>query len=384
MSQVSFLTDALVKSLACPPSSSHLEVFDTTLTGFYVDLLKSGRKSYRFRYRIQGATRVVTLGDARFVSVESAKAQALKLLTSVKTGVDPQAPVSHVLGATVEEFFNQRYLPYVKSYKRSWQTDESMIRLHIIPCLGPLRMKAMNEKDVAGFVDRMKAMGYAIGTCNRALVLLRYGYELATRWKELGPDSNPMRLYKNLVNDNKIEHFLTHEQSQQLLDEVRKSDNEMLQWIVLFLLYTGARKREVLDARWADIDLSQRTWRIPKTKSGKVRHVPLSDGALQMLKTVRAKYGHHAFTFVFANIKTGLPFVSIFYSWDTARQRAGLGYVRIHDLRHSFASFLVNAGCSLYEVQEILGHADSRTTTRYAHLSRERLSKAVESVPTLK
>jgi integrase len=164
---------------------------------------------------------------------------------------------------------------------------------------------------------------------------------------------------------------------------VRKSDNEMLQWIVLFLLYTGARKREVLDARWADIDLSQRTWRIPKTKSGKVRHVPLSDGALQTLKSVKAKYGHHAFTFVFANIKTGLPFVSIFYSWDTARQRAGLGHVRIHDLRHSFASFLVNAGCSLYEVQEILGHADSRTTTRYAHLSRERLNKAVESVPTL-
>ena len=91
--------------------------------------------------------------------------------------------------------------------------------------------------------------------------------------------------------------------------------------------------------------------------------------------------GQHAFTFIFANEKTGLPFVSIFYSWDAARQRAGLGYVRIHDLRHSFASFLVNAGRSLYEVQEILGHADSRTTTRYAHLSRDRLQEAVESVP---
>ena len=73
--------------------------------------------------------------------------------------------------------------------------------------------------------------------------------------------------------------------------------------------------------------------------------------------------------------------MNIFYSWDMARKRAGLGYLRIHDLRHSFASFLVNAGRSLYEVQELLGHADSRTTTRYAHLSRERLQEAVEVVP---
>ena len=76
--------------------------------------------------------------------------------------------------------------------------------------------------------------------------------------------------------------------------------------------------------------------------------------------------------------------IVIFYSWDMARKRAGLDYLRIHDLRHSFASFLVNAGRSLYEVQELLGHADSRTTTRYAHLSRERLQEAVEVVPRVR
>ena len=81
---------------------------------------------------------------------------------------------------------------------------------------------------------------------------------------------------------------------------------------------------------------------------------------------------------IFANPRTGLPYVSFYYSWDAARKRAGLP-----DLRHSFASFLVNAGRSLYEVQELLGHADIRTTSRYAHLSRERLFEAVESVPVL-
>ena len=83
------------------------------------------------------------------------------------------------------------------------------------------------------------------------------------------------------------------------------------------------------------------------------------------------------------NEKTGKPFVSFFYSWNTARNVAGLPQLRVHDLCHSFASFLVNAGRSLYEVQELLGHSDIRTTSRYAHLSRERLIAAVEFVPQI-
>ena len=138
----------------------------------------------------------------------------------------------------------------------------------------------------------------------------------------------------------------------------------------------------MLDARWGDVDMARKLWRIPKTKSGKVRHVPLSAGALQLLAGLRAEHPPLD-GFVFANPRTGLPFVSIFHSWDAARKRAGLPELRLHDLRHSFASFLVNAGRSLYEVQELLGHADIRTTSRYAHLSQERLFEAVEAVPVL-
>lgn len=86
---------------------------------------------------------------------------------------------------------------------------------------------------------------------------------------------------------------------------------------------------------------------------------------------------------IFPNPPTGKPYVSIFYSWDTARKAAGLPDLRVHDLRHSFASFLVNAGRSIYEVQELLGHSDIRTTSRYAHLSRERLFDAVEVIHPL-
>ena len=116
---------------------------------------------------------------------------------------------------------------------------------------------------------------------------------------------------------------------------------------------------------------------VPFAKSGKVRHVPLSMPVIELLRKLQSD---SVTPYVFANPNTRKPFVSIFFSWDTARKRAGLPELRIHDLRHSFASFLVNSGRSLYEVKELLGHADIKTTSRYAHLSRETLAQAVELI----
>lgn len=379
------LTDSYISEIKCPSNKSHVEVFDSDLRGFYVDVMASGRKSFRLRYRAEKKLRVITLGDAQILSVDEARRQALKCLKQFKQVVISQELPFGDEGPSVESFFCHKYLPFVKSYKRSWGTDESMIRNHLIPKLGALHMGRMSPPDVALFLEQMKSQEYASGTCNRALVLLRYGFELAMRWKIPGVTSNPVKEIKNIKEDNKIERYLTEPQCNALLQAVRQSDSEMLQYIVLFLIYTGARKREVLDARWRDIDWTQRSWRIPKTKSGKVRHVPISSGAMRVLEHLRFRtaeelLGEEA---IFANPRTGEPFVSIFYSWNNARIRAGLPEFRIHDLRHSFASYLVNASRSLYEVQELLGHADIKTTSRYAHLSRERLVAAVEVVPQI-
>lgn len=379
------LTDLYISEIICPSDKSHLEVFDSELRGFYVDAMASGRKSFRLRYRFDKKLRVVTLGDARILTTDEARVLSINLLRQSKQGIDPQTPAIGEAGPLLKDFFLEKYLPYVKSYKRSWSTDESMIRNHLVPKLGSLALGRITPPDIAVFVERMKAEAYAIGTCNRALVLLRFGFALALRWKVAGVQGNPVTEIKNIKDDNKIERYLTLEQTKTLLEAVRQSDSEMLQYIVLFLIYTGARKREVLDARWRDIDWAQGSWRIPKTKSGKVRHIPLSTGALKVLEFLRLRIreGFLDEQFIFANPKTGKSFVSFFYSWNNARIRAGLPEFRIHDLRHSFASYLVNAGRSLYEVQELLGHADIKTTSRYAHLSRERLVAAVEVVPQI-
>jgi integrase len=388
------LSDEVVKLLVCPPERKHWEVFDALIKGLYVDVLPSGRMAFRLRFLDGLSKKSLTLGNARIVTVDEARGLARDRLRQSFVRDHPLPSLFFKAGPTVTDFFINQYLPYVKTYKRSWSTDESVIRNHVVPYFGALAMGGLKPPDLACFVQFLQDKHYAPGTVNRLLVLLRYGFSLALRWKVAGVESNPVKEVKNLRNDNKIERFLTNEQMVSLMAAVRGSESEMLQHIVLFLLYTGGRKREVLDAVWADVDWERKSWRIPKTKSGKIRHIPLSVGALQLLGTLRdqsapvGEVGHAiraewARRPIFANPKTGLPFVSFFYSWDAARKRAGLPDLRVHDLRHSFASFLVNAGRSLYEVQELLGHADIRTTSRYAHLSRERLFEAVESVPVL-
>lgn len=147
-----------------------------------------------------------------------------------------------------------------------------------------------------------------------------------------------MPLFEDLAG--KKERYLSQEEAKRLFEAVQRSENTMLRFIVPMLILTGARKREVLDAQWEDFDLPRRQWRIPTTKSGRPRHVPLSDGVLKLLASVPHDPDC---PWIFANPKTRRPYVSVFISWNTARKNAGLAEVRMHDLRHSFASSLVNA-----------------------------------------
>jgi integrase len=193
-----------------------------------------------------------------------------------------------------------------------------------------------------------------------------------------GVQANPTKEVPQAEVNNQRDRYLSEEELKRLSKAVKDSENPMLAPIISMLLLTGARKSEVLKARWEDVDLERKRWRIPHTKSGKPRTVPLSDNAVEVLRNVPKVEGS---AYVFPNPDTGKPFNSIYRSWNTARKRAGLEEVVIHSLRHSFASFLVNAGRNLYEVGALLGHTQVRTTMRYAHLADETLAEAVNTVP---
>ena len=142
------LCEVVVEKLECPANLLHLEVFDSELRGLYVDVLASGRKSFRVRYRFEKKFRVATLGDATLITTEEARKLARELIRQAKLGGDPKENIQQALGPKIKDFFLGKYMPYVKSYKRSWDTDECMIRLHLIPQLGQIYMMAMIRRAI--------------------------------------------------------------------------------------------------------------------------------------------------------------------------------------------------------------------------------------------
>jgi integrase len=374
------LTPSVVNQAICPSDKKKLDLFDTQTKGLVLEVRESGGKTYYLRYQDhRGKTRQLRLAAAQDVTLPQARTLADKARNRIAMGNDPSEKKTELRSTpTFTEFITDRYMPYAKGYKKSWNTDDSYLRNHLLPALGKKHLDEITKHDVIAFHHGMRSKDYALGTCNRCLILLRYAMNLAVRWEIPGMKANPTKdvpLFEDLAG--KKERYLSQEEAKRLFEAVQRSENTMLRFIVPMLILTGARKREVLDAQWEDFDLPHRQWRIPTTKSGRPRHVPLSDGVLKLLASVPHDPDC---PWIFANPKTRRPYVSVFISWNTARKNAGLAEVRMHDLRHSFASFLVNAGRSLYEVQKILGHTQVKTTQRYAHLAQETLVDACNSV----
>ncbi|WP_300686854.1 site-specific integrase, partial [uncultured Bilophila sp.] len=161
-----------------------------------------------------------------------------------------------------------------------------------------------------------------------------------------------------------------------LMRALEKSDRPEA-FAIRLLLLTGARKSEVLKARWEHVRLDLRLLVVPLSKSGKPRHIPLSDEAIAIMRAIPRQPGN---PWLFPGEAPGKPLSDLYLFWNKLRRELGLADVRIHDLRHTFASFLVNAGHSLYEVQKLLGHSDPRTTMRYAHLEQASLVTVAETV----
>jgi integrase len=199
---------------------------------------------------------------------------------------------------------------------------------------------------------------------------------MAKKWGLPGADRNPLEGVKQQDANNKIERYLNAAETKRLKEAVDASPNPMLKYIVALLLLTGCRKRELLDAKWEEVNLDRKVWRIPTSKTGKPRHVPLSEDAIAVFREV-PRFGNCLY--IVPNPKTLKPFTAIYNSWDSARRAANLPDVRVHDLRHSAASNLVNSGQSLYVVAKVLGHASTRTSERYAHLDAGVLLEAVNA-----
>ena len=362
------LTRQFAQAAACPPGRPKIDFFDADQRGFMLEVRSSGGKTFYQRYTdARGRERQFKLGPAEILTLDQARRKARLILAQALVGADPQQQRRTLRETpTLSAFVRDRYLPHVKSYKRSWCTDETVLRLHILPALGAESVDQVKNEAISELLEAMRQKGYASGTTNRVLILLRYIYNLGRKWRVAGMAENPT-LGLSTAPDVQRDRFLSPEETQRLIRAIETDENQTAAQAIMLLLLTGGRRNEITQARWDYVNWERRTLLVPLSKSGKPRAIALNGQALALLRAIPRPDGN---PFVFPSPVNGKPSASLFFPWDRIRKRAGLADVRLHDLRHSYASFLVNQGISLYVVQGLLGHAHSRTTQRYAPRAR--------------
>lgn len=370
------LNAAFVRNVAYP-ERGRVDYFDNVITGFVLEVRSSGGATYHLRYRDpHGKQRQYKIGDTKSISFDKARTMAERLRSRVVLGENPveEKRIKRSI-PTIAEYTRDGYLPFIQSYRRNLQSDLSFINNHLLPRFGKKHLDQMTTQDVIDAQQSMLKAGYAPGTANKFIVQLRYMYNVAKKQGIPGAEFNPAAGVKQYLVQGR-ERFLNQEEVQRLRIAVEKSQSKQLKYFVALLLMLGCRKSELLKAKWEHIDLERRSWKIPLSKSGKTRHIPLSIAAVELLRELpRWK----ACPYVLPNPKTLKPLVDFHEPWHTACRKAGLHDVRIHDLRHTFASNLVNAGHSLFVVSRALGHANVSQTARYAHLSDDTLLAAADA-----
>jgi len=371
------LDAVFVLTAPCEPGKRKTDYWDTITSGFMLEVRHTGGRTYYLRYFDQsGRQRAHKIGRVGDLSFDQARKQAKRLRSEVVLGGDPATRKERIKAIPTYADFAKQHLAHAKTYQRSYDTTEMYVRKHILPRWGKHRLNDVHQPDIAKWLADKAIEGLAPATIEKIRVIFGRSFELALQWNVAGVDRNPVRGIPRKPINNARDRFLTSEEAERLLVAAGCSRNKQLRNIVGLLLLTGARVSELLSAEWRHVDLARRAWFIPTSKTGKSRHVPLSQAAIALIESLprfdRCPY-------LLPNPETKKPYSDIKHPWQTARDLAGLPDLRIHDLRHSAASFMINAGIDLYAVGKVLGHANHASTLRYAHLANETLLAAVEA-----
>lgn len=368
---------AFVATAECEPGRTKTDYYDTMIPGFVLECRCSGGRTYYLRYQdIGGRQKQHKIGRYEDVTFAVAKKAAQRLRSEVVMGGDPGAKKALARSIPLYSELAAMHLADAKLHQRSYSSTEMCVRRHILPKWGKMRLSEINSRAVAQWLSDKRDEGLAPATVEKLRVIFGRSFVLGSRWDVPGSDRNPTRGVARRPLNNARERFLSAEEAARLRVAVAQSKNPQLQHIVGLLLLTGARLRELLDARWEHVDLERRSWLIPTSKTGKPRHVPLSAAAVAI---VEALPRYKNCPWLVPNPDTLKPFVSIKHGWQEAIRRAKLPGLRLHDLRHSAASFMVNSGVDLFAVGKVLGHASYQSTQRYSHLANDTLRAAVEA-----
>ena len=345
--------------------------------GLVLEVRESGNKTFYLRYQDPfGRQRQAKLANYGDVTFEQVRKLAKRLRSEVVLGGDPLAAKRERKAVPTYATLAEQHIAHAKTYQRSWWSTAGIIRKHLLPRFGRMRLDELTSQQISKFLAEKLEEGFAPATVEKIRVVLGKSYALAQEWDLPGVDRNPVRSVKRPVFDNQRTRALSAPEVDRLLKAAAKSPNPQLKPIVHLLLLTGARLSELLHAKWEDVDVHNRRWLIPMSKTGKARYVPLAQAAVDVIQALPRFEGA---PYLVPNPETGRPFVSIKRAWQTARDEAKLEGFRLHDCRHAAASAMATAGVDIYTIGKVLGHSSVASSQRYAHVANEALLQAVEA-----
>lgn len=327
-----------------------------------------------------GRSRRLTIGKDGRLTPADARKLAKEKLRLVDKGRDPAEEVQAARGTPTvaklaERYLEQHAVPNKKP--KSVEDDRGMLRRYILPQLGHRRVDSLTRGDATALHHSLRDTPYQ---ANRVLALLSTMMTLAEEWGSRPEGNNPCRRVKRF-KERKRKRFLSAEEISRLGDvlaevEAEGSEHPSAVLAIRLLILTGARKSEVLRLTWDEVHLADRCLRLRDSKTGE-KVIPLGAPALELLSGAHRIEGN---PYVCFGVRTGAHLVGLQKIWERVRDRAGLGDCRLHDLRHSFASAGAAGGESLLILGKLLGHAESRTTERYSHLTPDAVGQAADRI----
>jgi len=373
------LTKSYVEKLQ--PQNEDVIVWDDKLSGFGIKVTPKGRKVYLLYYRTQdGRQRKPSIGVHGHITCEQAREIATGWLGERVKGHDPsQARQIKRQSPSIADLCDRYMEEHSKVHKKasSIAFETFLIRKYIKPLLGSLRTLSVTQADISKLHVSLKSTP---PQANRILQTLSKMFNLAETWGLRPAHSNPVKGIKKYKEESR-ERFLSPEEISQLwnvLKELEREGKESLYFLnmIRLLMLTGARLSEIQHAKWEWIDVRNGLLNLPNSKTGK-KTIYLSPNAIQILKSIPRLPGN---PYVIVGQVEGKSLNAPQKPWQRVRKLAGLNDLRIHDLRHTFASLCIAQGQSLQMVAKLLGHADTRMSERYAHLAKSSVHDAVAQI----
>lgn len=353
-------------------------VWDDSLSGFGVRVSPKGTKSYLIQYRTGSKTRRHNIGRIDHVTLDEARKSAKSMLGEIARGRDPSLARTIIkTSPKLKDFARVFIAEHVEvKLKPSTQSDyKHVIERYLVPALGSYKVASISKKNVHDFHLGMKDTPYQ---ANRCVAVLSKIFSFAEQHDVTSGRLNPCR-HVEAYKEKRRTRYLDETELKRLWETLEHVENEgsVSAYAVnayRLLILTGCRLSEVRTMKWAF--LRGHHVELPDTKTG-YRRIPLNDAALRVIRGVIRQEDNE---YMFCGNVEGQPIVNLQKSWRRIRAKAGLDDVRIHDLRHTFASQAVMKGMPLALVSCLLGHSKITTTMRYAHLADKELAEATNQI----